>query len=123
MWCGSLAPPVPDSVDLVSTFFFFISSNPDAILALQSHYAVRRARKMKMTQVSYDRITTTIEREWLAEIIAGTKKIEYRQIKPYWTKRFEKVSVPFELRLQYLLTKMPFVRTSIDLERNAVRTA
>jgi hypothetical protein len=26
----------------------------------------------------YDRITTTIEREWLAEIIAGTKKIEYR---------------------------------------------
>jgi len=24
-------------------------------------------------QVSYDRITKTIEREWLAEIIAGTK--------------------------------------------------
>jgi len=47
----------------------------------------------------YDRITTTIEREWLAEIIAGTKKIEYRQIKPYWTKRFAKVSRPFELRL------------------------
>ena len=47
----------------------------------------------------YDRITTTIEREWLAQIIAGTKKIEYRQIKPYWTKRFEKVLVPFELRL------------------------
>jgi hypothetical protein len=49
--------------------------------------------------VAYDRITTTIEREWLAQIIAGTKKIEYRQIKPYWTKRFAKVSVPFELRL------------------------
>jgi len=47
----------------------------------------------------YDRITTTIEREWLAEIIAGTKKIEYRRIKPYWTKRFARVSVPFELRL------------------------
>lgn len=47
----------------------------------------------------YDRITTTIEREWLAQIIAGTKKIEYRRIKPYWTKRFAKVSVPFELRL------------------------
>src|SRR5271157_705464 len=44
-------------------------------------------------------LTTTIEREWLAQIIAGTKKIEYRQIKPYWTKRFEKVSLPFELRL------------------------
>jgi hypothetical protein len=48
---------------------------------------------------TYDRITTTIEREWLAQIVAGTKKIEYRQIKPYWTRRFEKVSVPFELRL------------------------
>jgi len=47
----------------------------------------------------YDRITTTIEREWLAQIIAGTKKIEYGQIKPYWTKRFDGVSVPFELRL------------------------
>jgi hypothetical protein len=53
---------------------------------------------MKMRKV-HDRITTTIEREWLAQIIAGTKKIEYRQIKPYWTKRFTKVSLPFELRL------------------------
>jgi hypothetical protein len=52
-----------------------------------------------MKKPSYDRITTTIERQWLAEIIAGTKKIEYRQIKPYWTKRFAKVSEPFELRL------------------------
>jgi len=30
-------------------------------------------------KLNYDRIMTTIEREWLAEIIAGTKKIEYRQ--------------------------------------------
>jgi hypothetical protein len=50
-------------------------------------------------KLHYDRITTTIEREWLAQIIAGTKKIEYRQIKPYWTMRFQKVSLPFELRL------------------------
>ena len=35
----------------------------------------------------YDKLTTTIRRPWLSEIIAGTKKIEYRQIKPYWTKR------------------------------------
>jgi hypothetical protein len=41
-----------------------------------------------MKEPHYDRITTTIEREWLAQIIAGTKKIEYRQIKRYWTKRF-----------------------------------
>lgn len=34
-----------------------------------------------------------------AEIIAGTKTIEYRQIKPYWTKRLNRVTTPFELRL------------------------
>jgi hypothetical protein len=50
-------------------------------------------------QLGYDRITTTSEREWRAQIVAGTKKIEYRQVKPYWTKRFGKVSMPFELRL------------------------
>jgi hypothetical protein len=43
---------------------------------------------------SYDRITTTIEREWLAEIIAGTTKIEYRQIKPYWTKALRRFRCP-----------------------------
>ncbi|MGD0467707.1 MAG: hypothetical protein ABSA54_04960 [Terriglobales bacterium] len=50
-------------------------------------------------QKKCDRLTTAIKREWLAEIIAGTKKIEYRQIKPYWTKRLKSVTVPFELRL------------------------
>lgn len=33
------------------------------------------------------------------QIIAGPKKIEYREIKPYLTRRFAKVSVPFKLRL------------------------
>jgi len=50
-------------------------------------------------RVEHDRITTTIKRQWLAEIIAGTKKIEYRGIKPYWTKRLKSVTTPFELRL------------------------
>jgi hypothetical protein len=47
----------------------------------------------------YKKLTTTIQRQWLAEIVAGTKKIEYRGIKPYWTERLKKVGVPFELRL------------------------
>jgi hypothetical protein len=50
-------------------------------------------------QSTHERITTTIKRRWLAEIVAGTKKIEYRQIKPYWTTRLKGVTVPFELRL------------------------
>ena len=44
--------------------------------------------------------TRKLTQYWLRQIIAGTKKIEYHQIKPYWTKRFAKVSVPFELRLR-----------------------
>jgi hypothetical protein len=50
-------------------------------------------------RVEHDRITTTIKRKWLAEIIAGRKRIEYREIKPYWTKRLKSITVPFELRL------------------------
>lgn len=46
-----------------------------------------------------DKITTTIKRQFLAEIVAGTKKVEYREIKPYWTKKFDVVSCPFILRL------------------------
>jgi hypothetical protein len=46
-----------------------------------------------------DKITTTIEREWLREIAAGRKRVEYREIKPYWTRRFSRVDTPFLLRL------------------------
>lgn len=46
-----------------------------------------------------DRLTTTIKRPWLAEIIAGAKKVEYREIKPYWRDRLAQVKIPFELRL------------------------
>ncbi|HEV2424670.1 MAG TPA: hypothetical protein VGZ29_07580 [Terriglobia bacterium] len=46
-----------------------------------------------------DRITTTIRREWLKEIAAGRKRVENRQIKPYWVRRLSRVQVPFLLRL------------------------
>jgi len=45
------------------------------------------------------RLTTTIEREFLREIVAGRKTVEYRKLKPYWTKRLASVGRPFELRL------------------------
>ena len=45
-----------------------------------------------------DKLTTTIKREWLREIIAGRKRVEYRQLKPYWTKELATVKVPFSLR-------------------------
>jgi hypothetical protein len=46
-----------------------------------------------------DTITTTIKRKWLHEIAARRKRVEYREIKPYWTKRLGAVKAPFLLRL------------------------
>jgi seryl-tRNA(Sec) selenium transferase len=46
-----------------------------------------------------DKLTTTIKREWLAQIADRTKRVEYREIKPYWERRLSKVEVPFLLRL------------------------
>ena len=47
-----------------------------------------------------DTITTTLKRRWFAEIVAGTKRVEYREIKPYWTSRLLKVKTPFRLVLR-----------------------
>jgi hypothetical protein len=60
------------------------------------------------------KITTTIKREHLAAIIDGSKHWEYREIKPYWTNKFEGVEVPFELRLiNGMSKKAPEVTLSI----------
>lgn len=45
------------------------------------------------------RITTTIERRWLSDIIARKKFIEYRESKPYWRRKLAVIARPFELRL------------------------
>ena len=34
-----------------------------------------------------DTLHLTLHRKWFDEILSGRKKIEYREIKPYWTKR------------------------------------
>jgi hypothetical protein len=45
------------------------------------------------------KVTTTIKREWLREIVAGRKQVEYREIKPYWEGRLAGLRPPFELRM------------------------
>jgi hypothetical protein len=52
-----------------------------------------------LEKIEMQTLTTTIKRKFLSEIIDGTKTIEYREIKPYWTKKFRKIFVPFKLRL------------------------
>jgi hypothetical protein len=63
--------------------------------------AFERASRAHSTAArsTIDKITTTIKRQWLREIAAGRKRVEYREIKPYWTKRLSRVKPPFELRL------------------------
>jgi hypothetical protein len=45
-----------------------------------------------------DKVTTTIKREWLRTIADRTKRVGYREIRPYWVKRLSRVKVPFQLR-------------------------
>lgn len=35
-------------------------------------------------------LSLALHRKWFDEIAGGLKKIEYRQIKPYWTARLER---------------------------------
>jgi hypothetical protein len=69
-----------------------------------------------------DKLTTTIKRQWLQEIAAGRKKIEYRAIKPYWTKRLKQVQRPFLLRLiNGMQHKAPAITVRIDKVRKNTR--
>jgi len=62
-----------------------------------------------------DVITTTLKREWFAKIVAGTKRIEYREIKPYWTQRLRRVKTPFKLVLRNGMNPpVPVVTVRID---------
>jgi hypothetical protein len=68
--------------------------------------------------MAMDRLTTTIKRQWLAEIISGRKKIEYREAKPYWKDRLAKLTTPFELRLINGMDKLaPEVTVLVDRVR------
>lgn len=74
-----------------------------------------KARARQARSVRADRVTTTIKREFLAAIVAGTKRIEYREIKPYWTRRLDALRIPFELRLRNGYAKrVPEVTVLID---------
>jgi hypothetical protein len=62
-----------------------------------------------------DTITTTLEREFFARIVDGSKRIEYREIKPYWTSRLSKVKTPFRLVLRNGMNRpVPVLTVRID---------
>jgi hypothetical protein len=79
--------------------------------APRPHTALRGASREDKAKT----ITTTLEREWFAQIVAGTKRIEYREIKPYWNARLRSVAVPFRLVLRNgMLPPVPVVTVRID---------
>lgn len=62
-----------------------------------------------------DTLTTTLERQWFAQIVDRSKTIEYREIKPYWTDRLSKVQIPFRLVLRNGMSPpVPVVTVRID---------
>jgi hypothetical protein len=76
-----------------------------------------------MTVKLRDSLTTTIQRESLAQIVAGTKRTEYREDKPFWRERLAMVSLPFRLRLINGMSRdAPEVTVLIDRIRRNRRT-
>ena len=62
-----------------------------------------------------DTITTVIERQWLAEIVDGSKRIECCENNPYWTNKLAKVEAPFRLALcNGMRPPVPIVTVRID---------
>ena len=35
-------------------------------------------------------LTFNLRKQWYEKILRGEKKVEYREVKPYWTKRIQK---------------------------------
>ncbi|HOW51501.1 MAG TPA: hypothetical protein PLV42_05590 [bacterium] len=70
-----------------------------------------------------DKLTTTIQRDPLREIVAGRKPVEYRDIKPYWDKRLAGRKCPFLLRLiNGMSATAPEATVRIDRIRKNIRT-
>jgi hypothetical protein len=62
-----------------------------------------------------DTITTTLERQWFGEIVDRKKRVEYRDIKPYWTTRLSRVKTPFRLVLRNGMSPpIPVLTVRID---------
>jgi hypothetical protein len=60
-------------------------------------------------------ITTTLKREFFSKIVDRKKRVEYRDIRPTWTKRLRSVAVPFRLVLRNgMLPPVPVVTVRVD---------
>jgi len=66
----------------------------------------------------------TLKKKWFDQILAGTKKIEYREIKPYWTKRlFDKDGKPKHYDIIEFRNGYSKEARKMQVEFNEVRTS
>jgi len=57
-----------------------------------------------------------IKRRFFADVVAGTKKIEYRRKSPFWARRIGPLETPFRLRLLNGMTH-PVPEATVIVER------
>jgi hypothetical protein len=70
---------------------------------------------LRISCIDVDKITATLERQWFTEIVDRKKRIEYRDIKPYWTKKLSSIELPFRLVLRNgMHPPVPVVTVRID---------
>lgn len=69
-----------------------------------------------------DTLAMNIKREFFAQIAAKTKRIEYRDIKTYWTRRLASFDAPFLLRLSNGMThpipELTIVVTKVEANKS-----
>lgn len=63
-------------------------------------------------------LTMNIKRQFFAAIVAGTKRIEYRRMSPFWKRRIEPLTPPFKLRLLNGMTP-PIPEAVVNVRRVA----
>ena len=94
---------------------FLIRTERGQTLLRSAQPQVASERLGRKERIQLDTITTTLKREWFAKIVDGSKRVEYREIKPYWTKRLAAVKTPFVLVLRNGMTPpVPVVTVRID---------
>ena len=57
-----------------------------------------------------------LKKIWYEKIKNGEKVIEYREVKPYWTKRFSKYNIPCECQFRLGYTKEYLTATVHSIE-------
>ncbi len=56
----------------------------------------------------------TLMRKWFIQILEGKKKIEYREIKPYWTKRLFENGIP--VKYDYISFKNGYPKDAPEMK-------